>query len=135
MSSENYRGMPVTIPDSMLYSSSSSIQPALIKLIEIVEEENFVLERHKVVSHSGYTDRKNHALRELMAAQRFEGSPARIQTFKPLLSRLSSALKVNASLLKLHISAVGEISDIIVESLREADSDGTYSRGMPRGRR
>jgi hypothetical protein len=97
-------------------------------LIETIEEENGVLRQHKVISHAVFTDKKNHALRELMSAQRFETAPLAFPACKPLLQRLALALKVNASLLKLHIKAVGEVSDIIVSSLREADSDGTYSR-------
>ena len=44
------------------------------------------------------------------------------------LQKLAVVLRENARLLKLHIAAVGEISDIIVGSLRDAESDGTYSR-------
>jgi hypothetical protein len=46
------------------------------------------------------------------------------------LQRLSGGLSENARLLKLNIAAVGEISDILINGLREADSDGTYSRGQ-----
>ena len=109
--------------------------PALIRLGEIVEEENGILARQEIAHHATFTDRKNHALRELMAAQRFDASPARLQECSPLLRRLASALKANARMLKLHITAVGEVSDIIIGSLREAESDGTYSRGLPPARR
>jgi hypothetical protein len=105
----------------------SALQPVLLKLIDLIEEENSTLTRQDVVSHAGFTDRKNHALRELMAAQRCDGKPSALAQYRPLLLRLSGALKTNARLLKLHITAVGEVSDIIIGSLREADSDGTYS--------
>lgn len=107
----------------------SALEPALLKLVEIIEEENGNLSRQAVVSHASFTDRKNHALRELMAAQRFDNKPSRIAECGALLKRLSDVLKTNSRLLKLHITAVGEVSDIIIGSLREADSDGTYSRG------
>lgn len=109
----------------------SGLKPALTKLIEVVEEENAVLTQHKVFFHSGFTDRKNQALRELMAAQRSGPSVGSVQAVRPLLQALAGALHDNARLLKLHIIAVGEISDIIVGSLRAADSDGTYSRNQP----
>lgn len=118
-----------------MMTHESALQPALLKLVDIIEEENGMLSRHEIVSHAGFTDRKNQALRELMAAQRFDGRPARVTECKPLLMRLSGALKTNARLLKLHITAVGEVSDIIVGSLRDADSDGTYSRGLAPARR
>ena len=91
------------------------------------------LEQQRIMVHAGFTDRKNHALRELMAAQRF-GNPAEAaRAAEPLLRRLSAALRANAALLKLHIAAVGELSDIIIGGLRAADSDGTDSRGRGRG--
>ena len=120
---------------SLKSSANVVLQPALQRLVEIIEEENTVLQRHRVVSHAGFTDRKNHALRDLMATQRHEASGSALSFCKPLLTRLSAALKVNGTLLKLHISAVGEVSDIIINSMREADSDGTYSRGPGPSRR
>ena len=120
---------------SLRLTANAALQPALQKLVEIIEEENAVLQRHRVVSHAGFTDRKNHALRDLMAIQRHNAPGPALSFCKPLLTRLSTALKVNGTLLKLHISAVGEVSDIIINSLREADSDGTYSRGFGPSRR
>lgn len=112
----------------MTASIAPAIRPALVKLVDIVEEENGALRQHKVISHGAFTARKNHALRELMSAQRCDASPSAVEACTPLLRRLASALKINAGLLKLHIKAVGEISDIIIGSLRDAESDGTYSR-------
>lgn len=108
--------------------AAAGLLPALTKIIDVVEEENASLLQHRICVHAGFTDRKNQALRELMAAQRSTGSLAAQQACRPLLAQLSSALRENARLLKLHIAAVGEISDIIIGGLREADSDGTYSR-------
>lgn len=115
-----------------LSDTTSVLAPALLKLIEVIDEENGVLRHQRFVSHASFTDRKNHALRELMAAQRRGSLPAAAGELASLLRKLSVSLQENARLLKLHISAVGEVSDIIVGSLREADSDGTYSR-RPRG--
>lgn len=108
--------------------SSSALGLAVAKLLEAVEDENSALRRQEFISHVGYTDRKNQALRELMAAQRREAVPTAVEHVQPQLLRLSQALLANSKLLKHHIAAVGEISDIIVGSLRDANSDGTYSR-------
>lgn len=115
-------------------SADTALLPALIKLIATLEEENEVLAEQRFVSHAVFTDRKNQALRELMAAQRKESTTTSTEQ-RLLLQKLAAVLKENARLLKLHIAAVGEISDIIVGSLREAESDGTYSRrsGVSRG--
>jgi hypothetical protein len=45
-----------------------------------------------------------------------------------LLLQLNKAATENTRLLKLHIAAVGEVSDIIIAGLRGASSDGTYTR-------
>ena len=49
---------------------SAGVAAALGKLLEIIETENAYLQRHDVISHASFTDRKNQALRELLAAQR-----------------------------------------------------------------
>ncbi len=113
---------------------SATLTPALMKLIDVIEEENTALRRHWIGVHAGFTDRKNQALRELMAAQRSVLSSAAREVCEPLLRRLTLELNENARLLKLNISAVGEISDILISGLREAESDGTYSRGQAKVR-
>ncbi|MFO1131773.1 MAG: hypothetical protein U1E16_07180 [Hyphomicrobiales bacterium] len=120
--------------DLSMAGENSSLTPALLRLIEVIDDENSVLRRQEIVSHAAYTDRKNQALRELMAAQRRHPATAPGSGLQPLLCKLSEALEDNCRLLKLHIAAVGEISDVIVGSLRDAESDGTYSRGVPRRR-
>lgn len=108
------------------------LSAALMKLVDVISEENAVLRQHNIVAHTVFTDRKNQALRELMAAQRSDPSRSAKETCQPLLKQLSDELNENARLLKLNISAVGEISDIIISGLREAESDGTYSRSQTR---
>jgi hypothetical protein len=110
--------------------TSAALPPALMKLIDVIEEENAALRQHWIGTHANFTDRKNQALRELMAAQRSVLTSTAREACEPLLQRLSGGLSENARLLKLNIAAVGEISDILINGLREADSDGTYSRGQ-----
>jgi hypothetical protein len=113
---------------------ASGLQASIEKLILLIEEENDLLQRHQITSHASFTSRKNQALRELMI-MRAAGTPhLALPACKPVLERLSDVLKTNAALLKLHIGAVGEISDIIVNGIREAESDGTYGRSriLPR---
>ena len=110
-------------------SGSMALEPALSKLVEVVRDENMLLREQRIVSHAGFADRKNQALRELMAVQKRDALAAADERIKSMLKTLASVLQENARLLKQHISVVGEISDVIVGSLKEAESDGTYSRG------
>jgi len=102
---------------------------AVARLIEVIEEENAALQQSSVTSHAGFTDRKNQCLRELMIAQRRESTQFMGEELRVQLRRLAQLLQANGTLLKNHISAVGEVSDIIIAGLKGADSDGTYSRG------
>ena len=116
--------------DPVKLTTESALQVCLLRLIETVEDENSVLRRNQAVNHAGFTSRKNHALRDIMAITRVGNVDSADPVNKPLLVRLSSSLRENSELLKLHIGAVSEVSDIIVENLRKADSDGTYSRQL-----
>lgn len=104
------------------------IAPVISKLIEVIEDENAALSSQSVTIHRSYTDRKNQALRELIVAHRRGLVEPSESGVGQLLAHLADIIKVNATLLKHHISAVGEVSDIIVAGLRGAESDGTYSR-------
>jgi hypothetical protein len=117
-----------SIPSTGGSTPNVAIAPALVRLIEVIEEENASLSEHRIFFHGGFTDRKNHALRELMAAQRSEDPVQSARACEHLLRRLSDGLRRNSGLLKLHIGALGEISDLIIKGLRDAESDGTYSR-------
>lgn len=102
---------------------------AIGRLIEVIEEENAALQRNSITSHAGFTDRKNHCLRELMISQRRENVDFLDSDLRIQLQRMVHLLQVNGTLLKNHITAVGEVSDIIIAGLKGAESDGTYSRG------
>ena len=107
---------------------AGGLEPALLKLIEVIDGENAILRENRSAFHGSFTDRKNQALRELMVVERTLETGSAPPGLAPILSRLSQTLKVNAGLLRRHITALGEVSDIIIGSMREAESDGTYSR-------
>jgi hypothetical protein len=69
--------------------ANSALGLAITKLVEAVEDENSALLRQDIISHAGYTDRKNQALRELMAAQRRDSSRTSVDQIRPQLVLLS----------------------------------------------
>lgn len=103
----------------------------LQRLSDVIVMENNVLKRHEIASHTDFADRKNQALRDLMIAQRGLNLHEISPSVKELAQTVSAELLENSRLLKLHISAVGEVSDIIIATMREAESDGTYARSKP----
>lgn len=106
------------------------LKATLARLKGVLEEENAALCSSAAISHAALTERKNQVLRELMAARA-------VSTLDPAceeeLRQIRVLLARNAVLLKAHIAALGEVSDMIVAGLRAAESDGTYSaRGAVR---
>lgn len=105
-----------------------SMTLTLKKLTDVIAEENRRLTVHDLSDHTELTEQKNQALRELMAMQGVGLSSEAIAWASPDLERLKSLLVRNAWLLKTHIAAMGDITDVIIAGLREAESDGTYAR-------
>lgn len=112
--------------------SGTSLDRALMALLIVVEEETDILLQNALVQHGKFVERKNLALRELIMIQRAQSGAQGGAESLAVLSRLRSALEQNGHMLRLHMRAVTDVSDIIVEAMREADSDGTYSRGKGR---
>lgn len=100
----------------------------LERLTAVVAEENTLLVQPKAAFHGQLTGRKTQLLRDLAIAERACRSRAAAQLLKPKASALRAVLARNQQLLAAHIKAVNEISGIIVDALRQQDSDGTYSR-------
>ena len=84
---------------------------------------------------SGIVARKDQISIELMRAARSFSERAADQSLQAVLERISRKLSANATLLKRHIEAVGEIAAMISGVLSEASDDGTYSRVVTRKER
>ena len=51
------------------------------------------------------------------------------------LTRLRTKLEINSAALKMHLDAVREVSAVMADAMRDAESDGTYSRSIRTGSR
>jgi hypothetical protein len=100
----------------------------LERLVVALEEESKGLAARTMVRHGAFTERKNQLLRELIVAQRNVTLPTAIRALSVQTAAVQKALARNQQLLKDHISAGREVSAIIVDSIRQSESDGTYSR-------
>ncbi len=100
----------------------------LDRLAKLLDEESHGLASRSIGGHGVFTERKNQLLRELIVAQRNCESPAAVKAMSAQTAAVQKALARNQQLLKDHIAAVREVSAIIVDSIRQAESDGTYSR-------
>ncbi len=98
------------------------------RLRQVLDEECAILQANGAQPLEVFTTRKNQLLRDLIVAQRGCTSPAALEALAPDTRSLKPALVRNQHLLKTHIDAVKGISAIIVDAIRQAESDGTYSR-------
>ena len=101
---------------------------AVIQRLEtVIEEENGALLAQEMQAHSSYGQRKHQLLRDLMSAQRGCRDMSSLQILADDYARLKGKLARNAKLLGDHIRALEEVSAIIIDSIKQAESDGTYS--------
>jgi hypothetical protein len=113
----------------------SLVESAIERLEEAVEQETAALQARAGADLREFNDRKSQGLLELTRAMRhIEGTvpePALMQR----LAGLRTKLEVNSATLKMHLEAVREVSTVMADAMREAESDGTYSRSIRSGQR
>ena len=113
----------------------AACQAVIERLKAVIEDENQALTAQEIRTHASFAGRKNQLLRELMSAQRGCYSPAALRAIAQACSGLKRSLAHNETLLRNHIAALGEVSAIIIDSIKQAESDGTYSHQVVRMRR
>lgn len=114
-------------------ASFAAIHQMLLRLEEVVQQETEALQSRRVVDLEAYNIRKSQCLLELTRALRLIEGVAPDRALMERMSRLRILLEANRAILKMHLDAAQEISTIIADALREAESDGTYSLSI-RGR-
>lgn len=129
---------PASAPDSAATRGSGAqasnaqavnthIRRAISRLLEVLDQETAALRDRTPIDLKDSNNRKAHGLLELdRAAAMLEGMPPDGATLA-LLRELREKLDTNSRVLGIHIDAVREIASIIAESIREAESDGTYT--------
>ncbi|MEJ2124131.1 MAG: hypothetical protein P8Y67_10475 [Alphaproteobacteria bacterium] len=106
----------------------ASIQRAVVRLVEVIDQETAALRSRQPIEHKEYNTRKAHGLLELDRALRMLDGQKPSDTTLQMLSTLREKLEVNQQVLSIHVQAVREIAGVIADTIREADSDGTYTR-------
>lgn len=114
-----------------------ALAPALLKsaverLEAVIDQETAALRMRRAVDLNDYNDRKSHGFVELSRAMRhFEGA-ALDQSLVSCLTGLRAKLETNRTVLKMHLEAVKEVSTVVADAMRHADSDGTYAPTLRR---
>lgn len=104
-----------------------TISNVVERLIEAVDAENQHLRAGRLDSLEQFVARKNHALVELSRVVSPEDVPSLSAALAEQVMRLKQVLSANESLLEIRAEAVRELSKIVREAMRAAESDGTYS--------
>lgn len=97
------------------------------RLEELIETETRILTSRARIDFEALNLRKTHALLEFTRVAR-NTPPQSSPEARERLSRLAHQLAGNAEILEQHLQAMQEITNLIVDSIRNDDSDGTYSR-------
>ena len=103
------------------------VEAAVSRLADIVDEETEALRAHTPIDLKASNDRKSLGLIELNRVLRLIESTKPEPSTVKALEALNGKLEANGHFLKLHLEAVREVAAIISRTIREADSDGTYS--------
>lgn len=105
----------------------SSLETAIVRLEETLDEETAALRGRTAVDLKAFNDRKSHGLLELTRAMRVIEGAEPEPAVAARLSTLRGKLADNCAAIKLHLDAVREISTVVADAMRMAESDGTYA--------
>ena len=105
---------------------------SLKRLEATVVAETEALLSHRPFDQEAVNRRKSQSLLELTRLTRGLDPELLDPAAVDQLLRLRGALERNQDVVGLHLRAVEEISGIVADSIREAESDGTYSAHVRR---
>jgi hypothetical protein len=110
------------------------VEKTIERLELLIDQETAALQSRTAVDLKDFNDRKSLGLLELTRAMRpIEGAPPD-PALHGRLSRLREKLEINRAALRMHLEAVREISTIVADAMRNAESDGTYTPSIRGGR-
>ena len=113
--------MPPSLPTSPELTKS-----ALARLEKALDDENAALGSFDASNIGEFSRIKTQCLLELQRPAYV--NPAQDLDLQARLRALQQKLELNRWLLHLHLEAAKEVSSVIMSAIREAESDGTYSR-------
>jgi hypothetical protein len=113
---------------------SELTKAALQRLEKVLDEENAALATFDARNLAEFSRVKTQSLLELQrsgaALSRAEAMPE----LSHLFATLRQKLELNRWLLLLHLEAAREVTTVITAAIRDAESDGTYTRFGTKGR-
>lgn len=108
-------------------SAQSSLKVILSRLNLLIEHETAAIGADRSFDYQASNERKSRLLYELNRLNKSLGSTLVDEDLVQDLSKLKDALQRNEAKIGAHLSAVREVSDIMVSILQNDEADGTYS--------
>jgi hypothetical protein len=108
---------------------TAALGDIIVRLTAVIEEENRVLTEDREKSLESLIHKKSQLLLELLRVQKSLSDAPR-SDLRRQLEGLRAVMEANQRLLSIHLSAAREISETILDALRQNESDGTYEARM-----
>lgn len=102
------------------------------RLEETLEQETAGLRSRAPIDLKELNNRKTHGLLELTRVMRHLDRGSLTPPVAARLASLRANLEINQRVVKMHLEAVREVSTIVADAIRDAESDGTYSVSIVR---
>jgi hypothetical protein len=110
------------------------VRDVIGRLISTIEEENKILNEQRELSLDPVIHRKSQLLLELMRAQKNCSAEIMKSCLETEIRNFKRVMNANQQLLSVHLAAAKEVSNTILDVLRQNDSDGTYAGAPNSGR-
>jgi hypothetical protein len=108
-------------------AASLAFERCVARLEDVIVQETAALRSRAGADLHEFNNRKSQGLLELSRSIRlFQGAPPS-NAVLARLAGLREKLDANRAVLKLHLEAVREVSAVMADAIRDAESDGTYS--------
>jgi hypothetical protein len=112
----------------------AQVRDVLGRLVSTIEEENKILNEQRELSLDPIIHRKSQLLLELMRAQKNCSAETMKSCLETEIRNFKRIMNANQQLLSVHLAAAKEVSNTILDVLRQNDSDGTYASTPNSGR-
>lgn len=105
----------------------NQLREVIVRLVAAIKEENHILAERREVSLDPIIYKKSQLLLELMRAQKGCGEDHIKSFLEHDIRGFKNLMSVNQRLLSVHLTAARDVSNTILDVLRQNDSDGTYA--------
>lgn len=109
---------------------SGALNEVVERIGAIIESETEALRQRRVVDLQDFNNRKSRGLLDLTRAVRALDGGRPDAATAARLKALRAKLAANQAALSMHLAAAREITTLVAQTIRDSESDGTYSNSL-----